>query len=182
MDSADPGCPPPSTGFAQVSFGRMLSRGDPLTAADIISQYCPDLESREGVAEYLSYIRRDHRRSPRRAHEQHPGLRLAITLVDRMRAYHTGEDRRLLEQGSVMMWRQLESHWPGRVWHSLRDDFEVRAERFWRSEQLFICETSEFVVKLGKLRDSARRARGSGRQRSGSLEEGDLDVSREYSR
>lgn len=162
VDIADPGRPPPSTGFAQVSLGRMLARGDPLTAADIIAQYCPDLDSREGVAEYLGYIRRDQRARGRRERESHPGLRLALTLVERMRAYHTGEDRRLLEQGSVMTWKGLEAHWPGRVWHSLRDDYEVRAERFWRAEQLFICETSEFVVKLDKLRDSARVARARG--------------------
>lgn len=175
VDAADPGRPPPSTGYSQVSFGRMLTRGDPLTAADIIAQYCPDLDSREGVAEYLSWIRRDQRSGPRRSQSQHPGLRLALTLVERMHAYHTGESRRLLEQGSVMTWKGLEAHWPGRVWHSLRDDYEVRAEKFWRAEQLFICETSEFVVKLDTLRDSARRARGSGRGES-------LEISREYSR
>jgi hypothetical protein len=57
-----------------------------------------------------------------------------------------------------MTWKQLETHWPGRVWFSLRDDYEVLAEKFWRAEQLFICETAEFVVKMDKLRDRAREA------------------------
>lgn len=181
VDASDPGRPSPSTGYAQVSLGQMLARGDPMTAADIIAQYCPDLESREGVAEYLSWIRRDQR-GRRRSREPHPGLRLALTLVERMRAYHTGESRRLLEQGSVMTWKALEAHWPGRVWFSLRDDFEARAEKFWRAEQLFICETSNFVVKLGKLRDSARRSRHYGRLSREHSERSDSEVSEEYLR
>ncbi len=145
-----------SSGYAQVSFGRMLARGDAETAADIIANYCPSLDSREGVAEYLSWMRRDQRIATRRTRTEHPGLRLAREVIERLRAYHIGEERRLLEQGSVMTWKKLEAHWPGRVWFSLRDDFELRAEKFWRAEQLFICETSDFVVKLDNLRDSAR--------------------------
>jgi hypothetical protein len=144
----------PSTGYSQVSFGRMLSRSDPLTAADIISSYCPDLESREGVEMYLGWIRRD-RQPVLRRRQPHPGLPLARELLERMRAYHPPPERRLLEQGSQMTWKQLETHWPGRVWFSLRDDYERLAEKFWRSEQFFICETSEFVVKLGKVRELA---------------------------
>lgn len=161
LDADASGSSPP-TGYSQVSFGRMLARGDHMTAADIIAQYCPSLQTEEGVAEYLSWIRRDALERRRRVRMQHPGLPLARSLVDRMHAYCIGEDRRLLEQGSQMTWKQLESHWPGRVWFSLRDDYEARAEKFWRAEQLFICETSDFIVKLDTLRDSARRATSSG--------------------
>lgn len=145
-----------SLGYSSVSLGRMMARGDPLTAAQIISDYCPSLATREGVSEFLSYARRDvERRKPRRGNAP-PGLPLAVSLLSRTRAYCVGEERRLLEQGSVMTWTKLSEHWSGRVWSSLRDDFEVVAERVYRSEKLFICETADFIVKLSKMEDQRR--------------------------
>lgn len=145
-----------SLGYSQVSFGRMLARGDAETAVDILTTYCAeDMQTRDGVAQYLAWIRQDRRTQRRRPpRTEHPGVTLARRLVERERAYHTGHERILLEQGSVFTWKRLEEHWPGRVWHSLRDDYEVIAHRFYLREKFFICEAANFVVKLGKLRES----------------------------
>lgn len=142
-------------GYATAPLNRMLARGDHLTAADIIASYCPSLQTEEGVAEYLSWIRRDRRPSTIARRTEVPGLPLAEKMIERMRAYAMGEDRRLLEQGSVMTWKRLEDHWPGRVWFSLRDDYERLASRLYRAEKLFICQTSDFVVEMDRIRDRA---------------------------
>ena len=147
-------------GYATAPLNRMLARGDHLTAADIISSYCPSMQTPEGVAEYLSWIRRDRRPSTILRRTEVPGLPLAENMIARMRAYSRGEDRRLLEQGSVMTWKRLEDHWPGRVWFSLRDDYERLAERLYRAEKVFICQTSDFVVKVDRIRDCAHDRSG----------------------
>lgn len=143
----------PSPRLAQMTLERMLSSSDSDTAADIIADYCDGVETRDEVLETLLDMRS---RRPARRRREFPGLDVARASIARMQAYHRGEERRLLEQGSTMTWRQLEAHWPGRVWQSLQDDYERLADRLYCREKVFICQASEFIVKEGTMRDSIR--------------------------
>jgi hypothetical protein len=141
-----------STGYTRCTMNGMMTRADAATALAIaLDLDCVrdvHAEARQVAAQQLEDEDRETRTAP-------IGLECAEELVRQARVSIKGDRRALFEQGCRMTyWADVARHWPGRVPHSLRDDWEGIALEFWRGNQDLFERTAEiFFFTSGKKSD-----------------------------
>jgi len=141
-----------STGYTRCTMNGMMTRADAATALAIaLDLECVRdvyAEARIVAAQQLEDEDQETRTAPL-------GLECAEELVRQARITMSGDRRQLFEHGCrIQYWSQISQHWPGRVAHSLRDDWEQIAVEFWRRNQDLFQRTAEiFFFTSGKNPD-----------------------------
>jgi len=130
-----------STGYTRCTMNGMMTRADAATAlaiaGDLANVRDVYAEARLVAAQQLEDDDRETRSAP-------IGLDCAEELVRQSRITLRGDRRVLFEQGCRMRyWSDVARHWPGRVSHSIRDDWEKVAVEFWRGNQDLLQRTAE---------------------------------------
>ena len=151
--------------LSQISLGRMMSRSDSQTTIAIALEIAA-IERREPTELYLcalvSQIRSGwgETSSPPRRRGREALVDRAELVMSALRRCGTRSDQTLVETCVMLRsWKQAEQIWHGRVWHSVRDDFDAAAHRFWLKEHRMLEETSDLI------REHARMVRERGRPR-----------------
>lgn len=147
----------PGPRISQFCLGNLMSRTDPATAVAIAKEIA-EIEKAEETDVYMDSLISCIRASwgqrapgkPRRT-EAEDTVMVASRMVSALRQFSTTSDRELMEVCcSVKTWTQAESALKGRVWSSIRDDFEKTARRFYLKERHTVCVTAEFITQLSK--------------------------------
>jgi hypothetical protein len=141
-----------STGYTSNSLSGMMTRADAATALAIAG----DLDNIRDLAAEARLIASQQLEDEDRQSRAAPhGLDVAEELVRRSRTTLSGDTRMIFEHGCrILYWAQIARHWPGRDSHSLRDDWEKTALRFYRDNTKLFDRTVEiFFFTSGKNRN-----------------------------
>lgn len=75
----------------------------------------------------------------------------ASYIITSLRNFSSNADRDLLENcAASKTWKGVEICYKGRLWSSIRDDFEKVARKFYLKESKMLCETAEYIMRLNK--------------------------------
>lgn len=124
--------------LSQFQIGKMLCRTDPATCIALAE----DIHRDDATDEMVWRTARDiidgfGEETPTRVVDDRQEM--ALEIVRAMARSLRGEDLRLVDLGSrVRSWADLEDHFGGRVWFSLRDDFEQAAVKLYVAEEMLI--------------------------------------------
>jgi len=148
--------------LSQFCLGNLLARTDFETCAAIAKEIA-ELEKADQTDTYMASLRqcvRDSWGEKPRERVHRTGAEDAVWMASKMcttlHNFSTERDQNLLETcSSAKSWKQTETVLKGRDWHSIRDDFEIVARRFYLKEQMTICEVAEFITERAQnnLRD-----------------------------
>ena len=147
----------PGPRISQFCLGNLMSRTDPATAAAIAKEIA-EIEKAEETDIYMDSLISCIRASwgqrapgkPRRTGAEDTVM-VASRMVSALRQFSNSQDRELMEVCcSVKTWKQAEGPLRGRVWSSIRDDFEKLSRRFYLKESHTVCVTAEFITQLSK--------------------------------
>lgn len=145
----------PGPRLSQVQLGRLMARTDIETAIALAADIWDSYDGKT-VAEVIAEIRSgwgEQPPVPRRRGVHGDLLRVASSVQYAVRRHADAREREMLETvaragsftGAARVLRRRDPK-------SLEADYERVALRIYRSEEKTICDASDFVVKLGKLR------------------------------
>lgn len=147
----------PGPRLSQMCLGAMMSRADPVTAYAIAREIA-EIEKAQVTDVYMesliSCIRAGWGQTTsgktRRTGEEDTVM-VASRMVSALKRFGRPADRDLIRTCClVKTWKQVEKLMPGRVWSSIRDDFEKLARLFYLKESHTVCATAEFITQLSK--------------------------------
>ena len=147
----------PGPRMSQICLGNMMSRTDPVTAAAIAREIA-EIEKAAVTDIYMSSLVACIRASwgqstsgkTRRTGDEDTVM-VASRAVSALNRFGNSADRDFVRTCCLTKtWKQTEHLMPGRIWSSIRDDFEKLARRFYLKESHTVCVTAEFITRLSK--------------------------------
>ena len=141
--------------LSQFCLGNLLARTDPATC-EAIAREIAVLEKADTDDKYVDSLISCIRASwgatsttrVRRTGKE-DSVMIASRLITAMRQFSSVMDREILETCSVAKtWKKTELYFAGRSWHSIRDDYESIAGRFYLKEKHTIVQTVNHIYYL----------------------------------
>ena len=143
--------------LSQFCLGNLMSRAD-LATITAIAKEIAEIEKAEQTDVYMDSLAtciREQWGKPERIIVRRTGSEDSVMVASRLctclNKFGTVEQRSVLEVCcSVKTWKQAEKVFAGRMWYSIRDDFETIAKVFYNKESHTIRTTAEYITKISK--------------------------------
>ena len=138
----------PGPRLSQFSLGNMMSRSDIQTCEAIARDIAEIRATDEAVCSLMDQIRSqwgDVQKTKTRRSGNEDALTRAHALVSALRRSMSARECAVLEAGArAKSWKAAEVFLPGRLWESIRDDFEKHALVFYNREKPTILLVSDY--------------------------------------